>query len=33
MIKLDHGEYIAIEKLESVYINSPFVTPNGLFLK
>lgn len=30
IIKLDHGEYIALEKLESVYGNSPFVSPNGV---
>ncbi|KAL0478613.1 long chain acyl-CoA synthetase [Acrasis kona] len=30
LIKLAHGEYIALERLESVYGNSPFVMPSGV---
>jgi len=30
LVKLDTGEYIALEKLETIYGNSPFVTPNGI---
>jgi long-chain acyl-CoA synthetase len=32
LIKLDLGEYVAIEKLEGVYQNSPFVSPNGIYV-
>ncbi|KAF0974597.1 hypothetical protein FDP41_006629 [Naegleria fowleri] len=29
LVKLSHGEYIALERLESIYCQSPFVAPNG----
>ncbi|KAL9644312.1 hypothetical protein ABK040_005773 [Willaertia magna] len=32
LIKLSQGEYIAIEKLESIYGNSPFIAPNGIMV-
>src|SRR5690606_4292933 len=30
LIKLAHGEYVALEALESLYGNSPFISPNGI---
>ncbi len=30
LVKLAHGEYLALERLESVYGNSPFIAPNGV---
>jgi len=30
LIKMAHGEYVALENLESTFGNSPFVAPNGL---
>jgi len=27
-----HGEYVALENLESIFGNSPFVSPNGLMM-
>jgi len=30
LIKLAHGEYVALEHLESVYGNSPYVMPSGV---
>ena len=30
LVKLAHGEYVAIESLESIYGGSPFVSPNGI---
>lgn len=30
LVKLAHGEYVALERLESIYGNSPFVSPNGI---
>jgi long-chain acyl-CoA synthetase len=32
LVKLAHGEYIALERLESIYGNSPFISPNGIFV-
>ncbi|EFC44449.1 acyl CoA synthetase [Naegleria gruberi] len=32
LTKLATGEYIALERLESVYGNSPFVSPNGIMV-
>jgi long-chain acyl-CoA synthetase len=32
LVKLGHGEYVALEHLESIYGNSPFVSPNGLMV-
>ncbi len=32
LLKLAQGEYIAAEKLQSVYEASPFVEPNGIFV-
>jgi len=32
LIKLAHGEYVALENLESLYGGSPFVSPNGICL-
>jgi len=32
LIKLMHGEYIALNKLESIYGNSPFVQPSGVLV-
>ena len=29
LVKLAHGEYIALERLESIFCASPFVAPNG----
>jgi long-chain acyl-CoA synthetase len=30
LVKLDNGEFVPIEKLEGVYQNSPFISPNGI---
>eukprot|EP01080_Neovahlkampfia_damariscottae_P009750 gene9750-2077_t len=30
LVKLAHGEYVAIEHLESIYGGNPFVAPNGI---
>jgi len=30
LVKLAHGEYVALENLESIYGTSPFVSPNGI---
>lgn len=27
-----HGEYVALENLESLYATSPFISPNGICL-
>jgi len=32
LVKMAHGEYVALENLESVFGNSPFVSPNGLMM-
>jgi len=30
LVKLSHGEYVALENLESIFGTSPFVSPNGI---
>ncbi|EFC44754.1 fatty acyl CoA synthetase [Naegleria gruberi] len=32
LTKLQHGEYVALNKLESIYGDSPFVQPNGILV-
>jgi len=32
LVKMAHGEYVALENLESIYGASPFVFPNGLMM-
>lgn len=32
LVKLDHGEYVALERLESIYMASSFVSPNGIMV-
>jgi long-chain acyl-CoA synthetase len=32
LVKMAHGEYVALENLESIFGSSPFVSPNGLCL-